>query len=113
MLIVYELDKHEISLYLRSFIFCVLTGDRVELSHEQLDDYINQNVSHDNVQWFCSICNNMSAKKKADVARHIEAKHVITAPLMCSLCSKPAKTRDSLRKHMANNHGGQHSLLRQ
>ena len=69
-------------------IFCVLTGDRVELSHDQLDEYINQNVFHDNVQWVCLICNR-PGKKRSDVARHIEAKHVVTAPLMCSFCNNP------------------------
>jgi len=78
-------------------------GDRVELSHDQLDEYINQNLSHDNVHWVCNICSK-PGKKRLDVSRHIEAKHVVMAPLICSLCNNPFKTRDSLRKHMAKSH---------
>ena len=77
----------------------------MELTHAQLDDFISENVGQDNSQWWCLICNYMTAKTRTDVVRHIEAKHVSTPPLLCSLCNKSAKTRDSLRKHMANNHG--------
>ena len=89
-----------------SSLLNILTGDKVEMNHDQLDDFINQNVIHDNSLWCCIICNNMSAKSRLDVTRHVEAKHVTMPPIMCSLCNKSAKTRDSLRKHMAKIHPG-------
>jgi len=80
-------------------------GYRVELSHDQLDEFINQNILNDNSKWLCIICN-MSSSLRNNVRSHIEAKHVSMPPFICALCSKPAKTKDSLRKHMATYHGG-------
>ena len=77
---------------------------RVELSHDQLDEFIHQNILHDNSKWLCTICN-MSSSFRSNVARHIEGKHV--SSFVCAVCSKPARTKESLRKHMATYHGGQ------
>ena len=84
----------------------VLAGDWVELSHHQLDEFIYQNVQYDNSKWLCLICN-MSSRVRKHGGSHIEAKHALMPPFLCALCNKPAKTRDSLRKHKANQHGRQ------
>ena len=47
--------------------------------------------------WKCVLCGIM--KRKADIRRHIEAKHMDNAGVSCSNCGKSFKNRDSMRKH--------------
>ena len=70
------------------------------MSHEDLDDFLALHTKKQEEYngFSCDICGKMGSGR-TDIARHIEAVHVITAPFHCLLCSKSYKTRDSLRKH--------------
>jgi len=48
--------------------------------------------------WRCVFCGVM--KRKADIRRHIEAKHMDNAGVACENCGKNFKNRDSMRKHV-------------
>ena len=82
---------------------------RTSLTHEELDQFLADNSSryNDPVQksnyWMCNFCNK-SCINLSDVKKHIEAKHVILPPLICEICQKPYKTRESLRKHQIQSH---------
>ena len=86
---------------------CLLnfTGNPVQLSHQELDDFLAVNTYKDQTvgRWMCGICG-LSFLNKIDVNRHIESKHVILPELLCAICNKPSKTRHSLRIHMKNTH---------
>ena len=80
-------------------------GNIVELSHEDLENFVNSNSykdQHSN-RWTCSLCGQIAANK-LDINRHIESKHVKLPELYCDICSKPSKTKNSLRMHMKNYH---------
>ena len=78
-------------------------GSLVKLSHEELDPFIDANCAKPGDKWTCLICGH-SANLKTDVARHIEARHVILPELLCHICHKSCKTRDSLRRHIGRYH---------
>ena len=86
---------------------CLLTftGNPVQLSHQELDDFLAVNTYKDQTvgRWMCGICG-LSFLNKIDVNRHIESKHVILPELLCAICNKPSKTRHSLRIHMKITH---------
>ena len=75
------------------------------MSYEQLDEFVAFNSTKDEVNhsWVCNICA-VTKISLADVKRHIEAIHCILPPLSCTICQKPAKTRNSLAKHMGTYH---------
>ena len=77
----------------------------VEMSHDQLDTFIEKNRSKDHFgqNWTCNICGHL-AINKLDIGRHIEAKHVIVPILECDYCQKPHRTRDALRRHVMKVH---------
>ncbi len=83
----------------------MFTGDKVQLSFEELEDFANVNIGKDpqSGRWSCGICG-ASFVNKLDVKRHIEAKHVVLPPQYCNLCNKAAKTSHSMRMHMKNAH---------
>ena len=54
--------------------------------------------------WQCGECGKQGSK--ADVKRHIEAKHMLNTKINCPFCGKSSKTRDSLRKHLKKDHDG-------
>jgi len=68
--------------------------------NKELDDEILEKMyqTERGNPWTCAECGKMSMRK-ADIARHIEAKHIEGISFSCSICGKFFKTRDSLRKH--------------
>ena len=82
----------------------ILSGP-VSISYEQLESFIEANYSRDpdSKRFFCNICGH-SCINRLDVARHIEAKHVILPEIYCPHCQKPYKNRNSLRVHIKNSH---------
>ena len=82
-----------------------MSGNCVTLSHEELDTFIAENCTKDvsTSNWSCNFCG-VTRKLKSDVARHLEAKHVILPELPCQICLKYFKTRDSLRRHELKYH---------
>ena len=56
-----------------------------------------QMISQGGGLWKCVACG--VVKRKADIRRHIEAKHMQNVEVYCEKCGKTAKNRDSLRKH--------------
>ena len=79
---------------------CISSGERVSLSHEELENFISENLSkYESGVWSCNICGFQSMKRN-DAARHIEARHVEMPPLPCQFCTKSSKTRDALRQHI-------------
>ena len=44
------------------------------------------------------------AKFKNDIAKHVEAVHITHPGLVCDLCEKVLKTRDTLKSHMKSKH---------
>ena len=74
------------------------------MTYEELDSFIASNCRKVfGSGWTCSICELTSANKY-DIARHIEAKHVILPELVCDICKYSCKTRDSLRRHIHKYH---------
>ena len=50
--------------------------------------------------WQCLECDKLLARKH-DMVRHVEANHLADHPgVVCSVCSKVYKNRESLRAHM-------------
>ena len=78
-------------------------GGTVQLTHEQLDGYLNENCVKMNQQWVCCICNHAS-HLKTDITRHVESKHVTLPTLFCQICNKPAQTYRGLAIHMKTYH---------
>jgi len=82
---------------------------RTSLTHEELDQFLADNCSrfNDPIQksnyWMCNFCNK-SCINISDVKKHIESKHVSLPPLICEICQKPYKTRESFRKHQIQSH---------
>ena len=52
--------------------------------------------------WSCIVCNK-TAKRKADIRRHVET-HYTHSEQNCSLCGKVAKNSEALRTHMKTYH---------
>ena len=77
----------------------------VEFNLDELNTIISVNCikSKFSTKWTCAFCGQITATK-LDVSRHIEAKHVPLPNLKCDVCQNPAKTRDSLRRHMTKHH---------
>jgi len=53
--------------------------------------------------WNCNDCGKFS-RLKNDIAKHVEAVHITHPGLVCDLCEKVLKTRDTLKQHMKNQH---------
>ena len=53
--------------------------------------------------WNCGVCGR-TARRKIDIARHVEARHVPNLQVTCQMCDRVFKTRDSMRKHHVANH---------
>ena len=53
--------------------------------------------------WSCNDCGKFS-KLKNDIAKHVEANHITHPGLVCDLCEKVLKTRDTLKSHMKSKH---------
>ena len=101
---IFQTDKHKVSLLLSQYVWSgSFVGSLVKLSHEELDPFIDANCAKPGAKWTCLICGH-SANLKTDVARHIEARHVILPELLCHICHKSCKTRDSLRRHIGRYH---------
>ena len=90
----------------------LILGHKVSLTHDQLDYFIEQNFGKVENRTICNICGQICTSV-IDVSRHIEAKHVILPELLCSICQKPSKTRDSLRRHELKYHSwaAKHKIL--
>lgn len=54
------------------------------------------------VQWKCDVCGKLSSNK-SHMKNHVET-HVEGVVHNCPLCEKRAKTRESLRVHIHNDH---------
>lgn len=53
-------------------------------------------------QWICIPCQT-GFRDKTDLRRHVESKH-IAAEVICPICSRSYKTRESFSKHMLKIH---------
>ena len=53
--------------------------------------------------WSCNDCGKFS-KLKNDIAKHVEANHITHPGLVCDMCEKVLKTRDTLKSHMKSKH---------
>ena len=82
----------------------ILSGNAVELTHEELEDFLSgNNTRQPNGLWMCNICGK-SSSNRIDINRHVEAQHVKLPPLHCEICDKYYKTRDSFRRHETREH---------
>ena len=59
--------------------------------------------------WSCNDCGKFS-RLKNDIAKLVEAVHITQPGLVCDLCEKILKTRDTLKKHMISKHRDAHML---
>ena len=73
------------------------------MSHEEFDEFAVKNMQRTPLGWQCLMCEH-SSQEKNNVKRHIEAKHVILPPLLCSVCNRKAKTSHAMRMHMKSVH---------
>ena len=99
-------DKNIRSTRQRCRLIRIFPGyNTVALTYEELDGFVNDHCykDADSLKWKCTLCDQTSLYK-TDVVRHIEAKHVTLPELVCNVCGKTSKTRDSLRKHLSRNH---------
>ena len=80
-------------------------GEKVQITHEELDNFVNLNSEKDGAtsRWYCNLCGHMFSSK-IDLTRHMESKHVSLPMLACELCGKLIKTRHTLRVHMKKIH---------
>ena len=82
----------------------ILSGNAVELTQEDLEDFLSgNNTRQPNGLWMCNICGK-SSSNRIDINRHVEAQHVKLPPLHCEICDKYYKTRDSFRRHETREH---------
>jgi len=82
-------------------------GGATHDGNKDLDDLIAQSMSlvlpsTGGRLWKCEICGRTN-KDKADIRRHME-KHFPGFDHRCNYCNKQAKSREALRKHIANYH---------
>jgi len=49
--------------------------------------------------WSCNDCGKFS-RLKNDISRHVESVHITHPGLVCDLCEKVLKTRDTLKRHL-------------
>ena len=54
-------------------------------------------------EWTCLECGKSSVFKK-NIWNHIEARHMTNTSVVCTLCGRTLKTRESLRKHVKADH---------
>ena len=96
---------HTLTFFPNQNITFNILGGKIDLAHEDLDEYVNTNCLKDQFskQWSCGLCG-QQCSNRLDVARHIESKHVNLPELACNICGKPSKTRNSLRMHMKSYH---------
>jgi len=59
--------------------------------------------SQGRLKWSCNDCGKFS-RLKNDIVKHVEAVHITHPGLVCHLCEKVLKTRDTLRSHMSSQH---------
>ena len=76
---------------------------KVEMRHEEFDEFAGKNMQRTALGWSCLICEHRSQEKN-NVKRHIEARHVILPPLHCLVCNRKSKTSHSMRMHMKSAH---------
>jgi len=72
-----------------------------------LDELIAQSMNavvdeYGNRVWKCEVCSRTN-KDKTNTSKHVET-HFQGFQHHCSLCGKPSKSREAMRKHMANYH---------
>ena len=80
---------------------CCSGGDEAYLDM-MISTKMTKIVSEDGVSgvWQCLECDKMLARKH-DMSRHVEAYHLADHPgVVCSVCAKVYKNRESLRQHM-------------
>ena len=80
---------------------CCSGGDEAILDM-MISTKMTKIVSDDGVSavWQCLECDKMLARKH-DMSRHVEAYHLADHPgVVCSVCAKVYKNRESLRQHM-------------
>ena len=70
----------------------------------EVEDMVTGLMRKINGKWTCLTCNSES-RDKTDLRRHIEAQH-INAEVICPVCFKHYKTRESYAKHMSKMHVG-------
>jgi rubredoxin len=58
---------------------------------------------HGGFLWQCSECGH-SSRSKSDVAKHVEAKHVVTAGYDCSFCGYHYPSKNALKSHISRKH---------
>jgi hypothetical protein len=75
---------------------------------DQLDEKINEMIVKTAALYTCAMCgkatSGKSMGKRQNLRDHIEARHVVGVSHYCQVCGAEAKTRNSLRMHMANYH---------
>ena len=62
------------------------------------------------VLWCCSDCS-YSNRRKANLARHIEAKHIENEGVHCQFCGNFNPNNNSLQSHISRNHRSQYSVI--
>ena len=78
-------------------------GGKVQLTHEQFDEYLNENCVRINDQWVCCICD-YARPDKQGITRHIECRHVTLPATYCQICNKPLKNSRGIAYHMRKYH---------
>jgi len=72
--------------------------------YADLDEEIKSRIiSVSKSEFHCSECGHMS-KDKANMWRHIEAKHMAPVPIKCQYCDKTCPSRNALASHVSRNH---------
>ena len=75
----------------------------VATSCEDLDETINSMMQSIGGMWSCIKCGK-SDKKKGDMRKHIEGKHIEGVSHPCNQCGKQFRSRNSLKNHISVNH---------
>ncbi|XP_023339246.1 broad-complex core protein isoform X24 [Eurytemora carolleeae] len=65
-----------------------------------LDDEISKHMHRDETDksWICDVCGKTSMNK-FNIFHHIEARHIKHSGVICDVCQRKFKTRNSLRNH--------------
>lgn len=53
--------------------------------------------------WQCTECGH-SSRSKSDMAKHVEAKHIVTAGYDCTFCGQHYPSRNALKSHVSRKH---------
>lgn len=84
-------------------IFALILGYFAEISGDLDGEIKSRIITVSKSEFHCSECGQIS-KDKANMWRHIEAKHTASVPIMCLFCNKTCPSRNALASHVSRYH---------